>query len=31
MQLRREIEPQIGKLLLCFFDGMQVVYAPMRE
>ena len=28
--LRREIEPQIGKLLPDYFNEMQVVYAPVR-
>lgn len=31
MQLRRDIEPQIGKLLSRFFDDFQVVFAPGRE
>ena len=31
LNLRRELEPQIGKLLSQFFDDMQVVYAPGLE
>ena len=31
LHLRREIEPQLGKLLSRFFDEIQVVYAPWRE
>ena len=31
LNLRREIEPQVRKLLSCFFDEVQVVYAPGQE
>jgi hypothetical protein len=31
LYLRREIEPQLGKLLSHFFDEVQVVYVPVRE
>ena len=31
LNLRREIEPQLGRLLSHFFDEMQVVYAPGQE
>lgn len=31
LHLHREIEPQFGKLLSCFFDEIQVVYVPWRE
>jgi hypothetical protein len=31
LNLRRDIEAQIGKLLPDFFDKMQVVYAPVQE
>ena len=31
LHLRREIEPQIGKLPSDFFDEIQVVYAPLER